>query len=152
MKLIKYLFFIAVAILLFNCSSVKITQVNFAWPLESVFEIDSTGMVVEQRYALSFNIMKFLIEENDSSQIYSDTKLRIIRDEKGFYYITADGFKNVYIFSPGNGELNLEEKVLISEKGISSPAFNQRSPFIELLYDDGESVFLTFTGLVEENE
>ncbi len=152
MKLIKILFIISAAIVINSCSQFIITPVNFAWPLESVFDIDSTGTVEEQRYAFTFNAMPLLNEESDSTNVISETKLRIIRGEKGLYYITAEGFKHVYIFSPTEGELLLKMKILLSEDGIKSPAFNQRAPFVQLLFGEEESVFLNSEGIVEETE
>jgi hypothetical protein len=152
MKLIKILFIIAAAMIINSCSQFIITPVNFAWPLESVFDIDSTGTVEEQRYAFTFNAVPLLEQESDSTKVISKTKLRIIRGEKGFYYITAENFKHVYIFSPGEGELLLKTKILLSEEGIHAPAFNQRAPFVQLLFGDEQSVFINSEGIVEETE
>jgi hypothetical protein len=130
----------------------QITPVNFAWPLESVFEVDSTGTVQDQRYAFSFNALQLFAEEDSSNSFTSNRILRIIRGEKGYYYMTAEGFKNVYLFAPGESNFDLAEKVLIDEEGISNPAFNQRTPFVELIYNDGKSIFLSSTGIIEKGE
>ena len=64
----------------------------------------------------------------------------------GYYFITANKFKNVYVFKADDGELVLENKILISESGMETPAMNQRKPFVELI--DGDKTYnLTRDGI-----
>jgi hypothetical protein len=73
------------------------------------------------------------LEETEDSSAYMNKEIRIIRDAKGYYYITSNNFNNVYVFNVYDGELCLENKIEITETGISKPAFNQRPPYIELV-------------------
>ncbi len=150
MKLLK----LGVLFLLFilpACSSLTLKPADFSWPVESVLKINEDGFVKEDRYSLIFNSKDLFLEETGDSLSYLNKDLRIIRDNKGYYYITSNNFKNVYVFSNYESELCLEEKVLISETGVSKPAFNQRSPFIELVYGDKKQL-LSNEGLVNEEE
>ena len=151
MKLLKYFPILLVLIITVNCTVVKIAPVNFAWAIESVYEVDSTGIIQEPRYGFEFNALQLFMEEDSLSMSESRT-LRIIRNEKGYYFITAEKFMHVYAFLPGEAEFILQNKILIDENGINSPAFNQRAPLIELIYNDGQSVFLSNNGIVENKE
>ena len=42
----------------------------------------------------------------------------------------------------------MSNTILVNETGLSNPAFNQRSPYIELL-DDAKTYKLTFEGIQE---
>jgi len=60
--------------------------------------------------------------------------------------MTGIKFKNVYVFRAYDGAMVLDNKILISESGFQNPAFNQRSPHIELI--DGEGILkLTHKGI-----
>ncbi len=150
MKLIK-LNVLLLLIILPACSSLKLAPADFSWPVESVLKVNEDGFVKEDRYSLVFNSKNLFLEETGDSLSYQDKDLRIIRDNKGYYYITSNNFKNVYVFSNSESELFLEKKILITETGISKPAFNQRSPLIELVNGDKKQL-LTNDGLVEEEE
>ena len=74
--------------------------------------------------------------------------VRVIRDRKGYYFVTAPTFKNVYVFTTGDGELKQFRKIEIGETEMSDPKFNQRDSYIELL--NGSSVvMLTKDGISE---
>jgi hypothetical protein len=60
--------------------------------------------------------------------------------------MTAANFKNVYVFTVTKNAFSLENKIQINETGLSNPAFNQRSPFIELV-DEGKIFKLTSEGI-----
>ncbi|MBL1214742.1 MAG: hypothetical protein HND52_15395 [Ignavibacteriae bacterium] len=151
MKLLKYFPILLVLIIAANCTVFNVTPVNFAWPIESVYEVDSTGIIQEPRYAFEFNALPLFIEE-DSLSMTESRNLRIIRDEKGYYFITAERFNHVFVFSSGESSFILENKILIDENGINSPAFNQRAPLIELIYNENQSLFLSNNGIVENKE
>jgi len=110
-------------------SSLVIQNVNYAQPIESVLAPDTDGMVHDQRYAVKFSITPLLEYEGSESV----EEIRFIRSTPGFYFVTAEGFGNVYIFSPGEGELTLHEEVALPDGPISEPAFNQRNTHIELI-------------------
>ncbi len=113
--------------------------------------MQDNGILLEDRYKISFNTKALFFEENADSNSYIDKELRLIRNDDGFYFITAPGFKNVYIFGADEGKLKLEEKVLITETGLQKPYLNQRSPYIELV--DGErKVYLDNNGIAKEQQ
>lgn len=109
--------------------SLVLQNVDYSQPVESVLSPDSDQMINDQRYAVKFSIAPLLDEE----QLSGVNEIRMIRNRAGFYYVTAPGFHNVYIFSPGESVLELVEKVNVSQSGLSQPAFNQRGSYIELI-------------------
>jgi hypothetical protein len=76
-----------------------------------------------------------------------DKEIRLIRDYQGYYYMTANEFKNVYVFQAEEGKLILENKIAISESGIVKPAFNQRNTYIELIDANNKILSLTHQGI-----
>ena len=125
---------------------------DFAWPVESVLKVDNNGFVQEARFSFSFNTKDLFLEETGDSLGYQNKELRIIRDTKGYYFITASSFKNVYVFNADDGALKLNNKIVISDStGIENPAFNQRSPYIEFDYNN-KKINLTNEGIKEEEQ
>lgn len=133
-------------IILTACSSLKLSPAEFSWPIESVMKIDKDGFVKEDRYSFSFNTKALFIEEMQDSMAYQGKDIRMIRNQDGYYFITSKAFKNVYIFQPAEASLELKEKVLVSEKGLNNPFFNQRNPYIELV-DGDYKIYLTSEGI-----
>ena len=151
MKIVKY-FVLLMFLTLAACSPLALKPADFSWPVESVLEVGNDGYVKEDRHALFFNTQNLFLEETEDSTAYLNKEVRLIRDAKGYYYITSDNFKNVYVFNVNNGELRLDNKIQISDTtGISKPAFNQRSPYIELI-EGGKQHLLTNDGLKNEEE
>ena len=106
------------------------------------------GNVIEQRYSFTLNVKPLFFEEFQDSTNYIGKEVRIIRDKAGYYFITAKEFKNVYVFKSIESGMQLENKILISEqRGLTAPAFNQKSPNIELL-DNPNKYLLNFKGLM----
>jgi hypothetical protein len=130
-----------------GCASLTLSPVHYQWPVESVLTVDGNGMVEETRYNITFNVKPLLFEETADSVHVSGVELRIIRDAEGYYFMTAPKFKNVYVFASDEGKLKLERKILISETGIASPAFNQRPPNIQLLNGKEKSILLSKNGI-----
>lgn len=128
-------------------SSLVIQNVNYAQPVESVLKPDANGMVKDMRYAVSFDVTPLLKSETaKGSETMSVQEVHVIRGHEGFYYVTAPGFKDVYIMAPGDGTLKTKKKVLVNKDGLSNPAFNQRNPVIQLV--DGSNTYsLTIKGL-----
>ncbi|MFA6980240.1 MAG: hypothetical protein WC209_13050 [Ignavibacteriaceae bacterium] len=124
---------------LVGCSSLKLAPANFAWSIETVLPVDQNGMVTEKRYEFSFNAKPLFFAEKGDSALYYDEELHIIKNEKGFYFITAKSFSGVYVFQEIDGALALTNKISFEQK-LSNPAFNSRFPWIELV--DGESKYL----------
>ncbi len=150
MRPIKYIL-IFVAVILAGCSSLRLSPADFSWPVESVIHVDDNGRASEDRYAISFNAKPLYFEENGDSLAYLDKELRIIRDTLGYYYITGNQFKNVYVFSMKDGAFDLEEKIQISETGISNPVFNQRTPYIELV-EGNKEYYLSHKGIEKKEK
>lgn len=109
--------------------SLVIQNVDYAQPLESVIAPDSDNVVHDQRYAIKFSISPVLEEEGVSSV----NEVRLIRNNAGYYFVTANGFNHVYVFEPGESELSLTNKIDFSDEGLGEPAFNQRGSHIEMI-------------------
>lgn len=138
-------------ILFAACSTLKLEPADFAWPLESVLKVDDNGSVKDERYSFSFDTRGLFFAENNDSLSYKGKNVRILRDKKGYYFMTSNKFKNVYVFEVVDGALQLKNKIFISEFGIADPAFNQRPPNVELI-DGGKSLYLDNNGIVREQE
>jgi len=124
----------------------RLQPANFSWPLESVLSVDDNGKVAEDRYSIEVNTIGLFFEEFQDSLSYRGKEVRMIRDNQGFYFMTASNFKNVYVFKADEGTLKLEKKIFISEFGLQTPAFNQRNPYIELV-DGTNKMNLTHKGI-----
>jgi hypothetical protein len=133
------------------CSVLTLTPANFAWPIESVLKVNDEGEASDKRYSFSFDAKGIYHEEFQDSLAYLDRELRIIRDVQGYYFITGIKFKNVYVFHAHDGTMVLNNKIFVSESGIQNPAFNQRSPDIELI-DGGKTFKLTHQGIEGNNK
>ena len=126
--------------------SLVLQGVDYAQPIESVLSPDSNADVHDQRYAVKFNISPVLQEEGVSTV----DQIRLIRNSAGYYFLTAQGFNNVYVFSPEASELELESKINITNNGLQQPAFNQRSGTIELVdLATGDTFNLDQNGLIQ---
>lgn len=141
--LILFLFLILITA---ACSVLTLQPANFSWPIESVLPIDDKGKVTDDRYSLEVNTVGLFFEEFRDSLSYKGKEIRMIRDNQGFYFMTASNFKNVYVFKADEGALKLEKKIFISEFGLKTPAFNQRNPYIELV-DGTNKMNLTYKGI-----
>lgn len=138
-------------LLTYSCASLVLQPADFSWPIESVLKINDEGLAKEDRYTFSFNIKPLFYEEMQDSLAYLDREVRIIRNTEGFYFITAAGFKNVYVFETSDGALEMEKKILVNENGLTKPVFNQRNPFIELV-DGQDKYYLTKKGIEEDKK
>lgn len=144
---------VPIALILSGCGGLALRPAEFAWPFESVFKVDSKGLAKEEeepaRYFIKFNAKPLLFEETGDSVHVADRTFRVIRDGEGYYYITGKDFKNVYVFGSAEGALTLQNKIMVSEKGLESPAFNQRPPYIQLLNGKEASKLLNKDGVKE---
>jgi len=145
MKILSGLFFLTA---IESCSSVVLTPADFYWPIESVLKVDNKGYVEDPRYSIIVKVKTLFYEEFADSNNFVGKEVRIIRDKMGYFYMTAKDFKNVYVFFPVESGFKLYEKILIpEEKGLSNPAFNKKSPYIELM--DGKNKYLLqYKGIV----
>jgi hypothetical protein len=135
--------------LLAGCSSLLLQPGNFSWPIESVLNVDNKGMIQEERYSFSVNVKALLFVELQDSINVTKVTLRLIRDFKGFYFITAPKFKNVYVFEDTESGLKFTNKILVSQNGLTSPAFNLRTSNIQLVNEKDPPILLTKEGIVE---
>jgi hypothetical protein len=129
-----------------SCTILTLQPADFSWPVESVIKIDDQGNVTEDRYSTDFSAVGLFFEEFQDSMAYKGKEIHLIRNNGGDYFITSKEFKNVYVFKASEGTLVLENKIFISEFGLKDPAFNQRSPYIELL-DGDYKINLTRDGI-----
>ena len=136
------------------CNRALVVQnVNYSQSLESVLTPDETGTVTDVRYGLSFNILPLQFEEHQDTSSTNIDKVRLIRNKEGFYFITAQGFKHVYVMEPKANALKLKKKVLVSEQGLLAPAFNQRPAYIQLLDTATSQVYnLNQKGMYKEEK
>jgi hypothetical protein len=140
---------IILSFILTGCSSLTLKPGDFAWPIESVLSIDDQGNVQTRLYSFSFNVKELLFAETQDSVHVSKVSLRMIRDVKGFYFITASKFKNVYVFEQTEGGLKLNNKILVAPDGLNEPFFNQQVPFIQLVNGQNQALLLTKDGVFE---
>jgi len=134
---------------LFGCSSLTLRPADFAWPVEQVVKVDAKGMANVMRYSFAMNVKPLLFEETGDSTNVARWSIRVLCDQRGFYFLTADGFKHVYVFKQADAELAIEERILIAEQGISGSALNQRAPHVELVREGAPAVKLSPDGIVE---
>ena len=152
MKKIVCLIICSAFIIIAGCTTLVLKPADFSWPIEVVLKPDAKGIVQESRYQVSFNVKALLFEELRDSINVTKHSLHVIRDASGYYFIVGKGFKNVYVFNQGEGALKLEKKILISEKELEAPAFNQKAPFIQLVNESNDKVkpiMLTKDGIQE---
>ena len=130
-----------------GCASVTLKPVDFSWSYESVLTADSAGYVRAEPKTIAFNAGELFRAESRDPALAAGTVVRIIRDYDGYYFITAPGFRHVYIFAGANGELTLKKKVLIDEQGMEKPFFNRRDLGIELVAN-GKAYLLSRKGVI----
>lgn len=146
-KLTQITLFAVLLMSLSACGSKMVIQnVDFAQPLEIVMEADAQANVSDVRSGLAFNLSAVLEKENITPSDFAGTAVRMIRNRDGFYFLTAPGFRHVFILESGERELREAELVRIPGERLQNPVFNQRSPLIQLV--DGERTFsLNSSGL-----
>lgn len=148
MKYSRSVFFIlgfGAVLLLSGCSQpLTISNVDYSQPIETVLEPDENGVVRDVQHGLQFSILPLQFVETQDTSSVSTREIRMIRGREGFYYITAPGFKNVYVMRPDQNGLELKKKLKVNEEGLSEPAFNQRNSYIQLLNrGDNETYSIT---------
>ncbi len=151
-QLTRGLLVLAFTVVVSSCSSLSLQWVDYSWPVESVLKVDQHNTIEERRYAISMRVTDLALEELQDSSALVGTSLRVIRNEDGYYFITGPRFKNVYVFTPGARELNLKSRIQLSENGMKSPAFNLRSPYIEVVDGKNWKRLITSDDIVEEKQ
>ena len=129
--------------------SLVIENVNYAQNVESVLVPNEEGVVTDIRNNISFSIIPLIHKEFGINSSLNINEIRLIRNQKGFYFITAHHFENVYVFEPIENELKLKKTIAISDNEIHKPIFNWRNPYVEILsLENGNSLFLTEKGII----
>ena len=126
-------------LMLFSCTSLVLKPADFAWPVESVLKVEKDGKISDSRYSFSVNVNELLKNEYAAQSENEEITLRVIRDLNGYYFITGKGFRFIYVFEECEGALSLDNKFNIpGVDSFMSPVFNQRSPLIEFIEQDGK--------------
>ena len=134
-------------LLITSCATIQLDKANFSWPVESELQVDINGNTGDERYSLEFNVENMFNNEfpDKNEQVY--TPIRFIRNKMGYYFITSEGFKNVYVFSMKEGVFDLHKIIQISQIPFNSPAFNQRGDFIEFIYNEKSKLKINENGI-----
>jgi hypothetical protein len=144
--------FCILAFIIEGCTPLTLRPADFSWPIEIVAAPDSSGSIQVPRYEIAFNSKPLFFEELQDSTHVSQYTLHVVRDQNGYYFMTAKNFKSVYVFVQGEGTLKLKKKITVSEKGLEAPAFNQKGLFIQLVNEQKEnepSILLSNDGIQE---
>ena len=142
--------FCTLSFIIEGCTPLTLRPADFSWPIEIAATPESNGTIQVMRYKVAFNSKPLLWEELKDSTHVTKYTLHVIRDLNGYYFITAKDFKNVYVFVQGEGALNLEKKISVSEKGLKAPAFNQKGSLIQFVNEQKEnepSILLSNDGI-----
>ncbi len=153
-SLIKNILYVLFLVSITNCKSTfMIENVDYASYLESVIKPDKDGFVVDLKNNIRFSIHSLVEREfglNDPTII---NEIRLIRNTRGYYFITAHKFKHVYVFLPESGKLKLKNRIEVSSSGIEYPFLNWREPYVELVSDTMKLIFyLNERGIFEKNK
>lgn len=125
-----------------------ISKVDYSQPIETVLVPDEQGMVNDVEHGIKFSILPLQYAETKDTTFVTTKPIRMIRGKEGYYYITSDGYRHVYVMAPDKGILKLKNKIAIKEQGISDPAFNQRDPYVQLISQEtGEQYTITADGI-----
>ena len=130
-----------------GCASVRLKPADFSWSFESVLTTDADGYAKGEPKTIAFNAGELFRAETKAAGTPVGKTGRVIRDAAGYYYLTSEGFRHVYIFAGDAGELKLKKKVLIDENGMDKPFFNRRERGIEVAAN-GKAVLLNRKGIV----
>lgn len=154
MKSVKLLSLIIVSAVCFSCNkALVIKEVNYAQHVESVVAPDEQGIVADQRNNIRFSVAPLLHQEFGEDSTQEIEFVRILRNADGFYFITANNFKNVYVFEPKRGELKLKKSILIAEDGLNRPALNWRAPYIQIItYNAEQPFYIDENGIIKNQE
>jgi len=151
MRIIQLSICSLMSLLLLACSSLTLEHVRYGWPVEEVATVDNANRISSDRHGLSLSVAKIAENEMQDSTALTGKKIRIIRNDEGYYFITAPNFKHVYVFSPAENAMAKESIIEVSQTGLRNPALNLRSPYIELIDTDGYRKLLTHSDIAEGN-
>jgi hypothetical protein len=142
---------VLLALVLTSCSTITIENVQFGWPVEVVATVDNANHVSSDRYGISFSVAKIAEREMNDSTALAGKLIRVLRNDEGYYFVTAAGFKNVYVFAPGEDRLSTESIIEVSSTGLQNPKLNLRPPYVEVLDNGGVHKLLTHSAIEEGN-
>lgn len=152
----RLLFILSVVLVATACKpAFEVTNVDYSQQLETVLQPGADGMVEDTRHGIRFNILPFQYKEFKDSSSVQVEQVRLIRNAAGYYFITANNFKNVYVMEPEENKLVQKKTIEITGDSFSNPAFNLRSPYVQLVFEDSPYVYhLTQDGIqsVEKEE
>ncbi len=134
------------------CKTFVVKEVNYAHQLESVLTPNEDGVVNDTRHGISYSIIPFQQQEFGENSDQQVEEVRMIRNADGYYFITASKFKNVYVMEPAEGELKLKKKIKVTEDGLKAPAFNLRSPFVQLVDTSTTQTFTLNENGIHQNK
>jgi hypothetical protein len=137
------------ALVLASCSTLKIEHVDYAWPVEFVSTASQSNIVTADRYGLSFSVANVAAAEFQDSSALAGSQIRLLRNHEGYYFLTGPKFKHVYVFTGAENALVKESVIEVSATGLSNPALNLRTPYVELLDGEGFRKLLTRSDIVE---
>jgi hypothetical protein len=138
--------------LFFRCSSFKIENVTYGWAAEYIAAPEDNGNFIVPKHSMNFNLTKIFQEEKITDPP-SKFNVHIIRDDEGYYYITADKFVYVWVFETREKILKLYEKLNLQEnKPLNDPKFNEQKPYIKLFTKDSKEFILNKDGVVKKEE
>lgn len=110
------------------CSS-YIPYVDYSQPFESAVAPDANHYIQDARYGITFSVQPLLRREN----MEAADEVYLIRNNMGYYFVTAPGFSHVYVLEPRPGELKIDNEIELSGNGLGQPGFNQRRDHIEVI-------------------
>ena len=132
--------FTVLSMILSGCMQLTLEPVDYSWGLESVLSVDQNGETKGPPKTPSFNAGELYLLELGGMPSNGEPTIRLIRNRRGYYFVTAPSFKHVYVFEPGVERLTLYGKIPVDEGGMARPAFNQRDPYIQLI--NGKQVLM----------
>jgi hypothetical protein len=141
---------IALAFVLPGCTSLTLENASYEWPDERVLSVDQSNHVQERERHVGFDVGNLAKAEFGDTTALRGKQLHIIRNTEGYYFLTGQNFKNVYVFTAAERQLTLKSKILVSEGGFQSPEFNRRSPYVQVIDGPSFSRLLTSKAMVEE--
>lgn len=112
-----------------SACSTYIPSVDYSQPTESVLVPDADYYIHDLRYGIVFSVEPLLERENMNSV----DQIRLIRNNRGYYFVTAQGFSHVYVLEPRPGQLKIDNDIELTGDGLQRPGFNQRGDYIEVI-------------------
>lgn len=142
---------ILASIALASCRGVLIEDVDFGWPVESVLTVGAGNRVDDPRHGLAFSVAALAHQEFGDSNALRHGTIRLLRSSKGFYYVTAPGFRTVYVLESAPGTLRIVDALAVSDTPLLDPALNHRPPHVIVLDSDARVAILAGDGTVEKD-